>query len=81
MEAIFVEQFFGANPKRVREWTDAVPKRVDFSNTQATKEKVKMFSPLVGSLGRPDGPEKLWEQSLLNEWWAQTLQGLRDSTD
>ena len=36
---------------------------------------------LVGSLGRPGGPGKLWRQSLLNKDLAQTPQRGRESTD
>ena len=67
--------------QRGRESTDPVPKRADFSDTGATKKKSENVGPLVGSLGRPGGPGKLWGQSLLNKASAQNLQGVREATD
>ena len=68
-------------PQRGRESTDPVPKRADFSDTRATKKISENVGPLVGSLGRPGGPGKLWGQSLLNKASAQNLQGVRETTD
>ena len=75
LEAIFVEQRFGLNPREGQGGDGLSPQE-----GRLQKKKVENVGPVVGSLGRPDGPEKLWEQSLLNEWWAQTLQGFMEST-
>ena len=65
-------------PQRGRESTDPVPKRADFSRLRIFCENV---GPLVGSLGRPSGPGKLWGQSLLSKDLAQAPQRGRESTD
>ena len=44
------------DPQRGKKSTDPVPKRADFSDTQATKKKFENVGPLVGSLARPGGP-------------------------
>ena len=59
--------------QQARQSTKQLPKRPDFSKSAAQKNTQKFcenVGPLVGSLGGPAGPGKLWGQSLLNECWA-----------
>ena len=69
---------FGPKPLEGQGVDRSSPKRADFSRLRNFCENV---GPLVGSLGRPSGPGKLWRQSLLNKDLAQTPQRGRESTD
>ena len=68
LEAIFVQQSFGLNPPEEQGADRSSPREGRlFEATIFFENFCENVGPLVGSLGLPGGPGKLWMQSLLNK--------------